>query len=84
MAETNHGEVEGGVGSGTFIQYSLALQQRASLKSQLESQTAHVTVLEQLATFLSLSLPNPESSEPLRAVRSEASVACDRAEKMVN
>ena len=43
-------------------------------KSQLESQMAHVTVLEQLATFLTLSLANPDSSTPLRAVWSEASI----------
>ena len=41
-------------------------------------------MLEQLATFMSLSLPNPEQSEPLRAVRREASVARQRTDEMVS
>ena len=81
LAEGNNGE--GGIGSGTFIQYSVALKQRSSLKFQLDSQMAHVTVLEQLATFLTLSLADAEGSEPLRAVRREASVARSKAEEMV-
>ena len=81
LAEANHGK--GGVGGDTFIQYSVTLQQKASLKSQLDSQKAHANLLEQLATFFSLSLPEPETSEPLRAVRSEAAVARSKAEQMV-
>ena len=81
MAEVNHGE--GGVGSSSFIQYSIALQQRSSLKSQIESQMAHVTLLEQLVTIVAVSLADPEGSKPLRAVRSEASIARSRAEQMV-
>ena len=81
MAEVNHGE--GGVGSGSFIEYSIALQQRSALKSHLESRMAHVTLLEQLATFLAVSSADPEGSEPLRAMRSEASIARCRAEQMV-
>ena len=81
LAEADHGE--GGIGGDTFIQYSVALQQKASLTSQLDSQMAHVNMLEQLATFLSLSLPEPENSEPLHAVRSEAAVARSKAEQMV-
>ena len=79
MAEENHSE--GGVGTNTFVQYSATLQQRSCLKAQLESQLAHVTVLEQLVTYLMLNLPNPESSEPLLSARREASLARSRAEK---
>ena len=73
----------GSGGGSTFQQYSAALKQHSSLKSQLESQIAHVTVLEQLNTFLTLTLPNPESSELVRAARSEATTAHKRAEEMV-
>ena len=44
---------------------------------------AHVTLQEQLATFLSLNLADPEDSEPLHGVRNEASSARSRAEQMV-
>ena len=40
---------------------------------------AHVMVLEQLATFLTLRLANPDSSEPVPAVQSEASISRSRA-----
>ena len=82
MAEANHGG--GGVGTDTFVQYSATLQQRSCLKAQLESQLAHVTVLEQFVTFVTLSLPDPENSEPLLAARREASLARSRAEEMVS
>ena len=81
MAEANLGS--GGGGGSTFQQYSVALQQHSSLKSQLQSQKEQVTVLEQLNTFLTLSLPDPESSELVRAVRSEAITARRTAEQMV-
>ena len=42
-----------------------------------------MTLLEQLATFLALKLADPEDDEPLRGVRSEASIARSRAEQMV-
>ena len=42
-----------------------------------------MTIIEQLNTFLTLSLPDPESSEVVRAVRSEAITACRRAEQVV-
>lgn len=44
MAEVNHGENV--VISDSFIQYSIALQQGPSWKSELESQMAHVKLLE--------------------------------------
>ena len=82
MAEANLGTGSGDGGS-TFQQYSAALQQHSSLKSQLQSQTEQVTILEQLNTFLILSLPDPESSELVRTARSEAIIACRRADQMV-
>ena len=69
MAEANP---SGSGGGSTFQQYSAVLQQHSSLKSQLESQIAHV---EQLNTFLTLTLPDPESSELVRAAKSEATTA---------
>ena len=41
-------------------------------------------VLEQLAVFMSLSLPSPDTSEPLKAVRREAGVARQKADQMVS
>jgi predicted alternative tryptophan synthase beta-subunit len=82
MAEVTLGSGAAGGGS-TFQLYSAALQQHSSLKSQLQSQVEQVTVLEQLSTFLTLSLPDPESSELVRAARSEAIIARGRANQMV-
>ena len=72
-----------GSGGATFNQYSVLLEQLSSFKSQLESQTSHAELLGQLATYMSLSLPDPESSEPLKAIRREAVVARDRADQLV-
>ena len=47
----------------TFKQYSVILEQMSSLKVQLESQTSHARVLEQVAVFMSLTLPDPDPSE---------------------
>ena len=81
LAEANHGK--GGVGGSTFIQYSIVLQQRSSLKEQLDSQMVHATLLEQLTTYLALSLMDAETNEPLHAMRNEAAVARSRAQEMV-
>lgn len=81
LAEENHGP--SGTGGHTFNEYSIVLEQRSSLKVQLESQVSHAELLEQLATYLSLSVPDPEQSEPLKAVRNEAAIARIRADKMV-
>ena len=45
LAEVKQGE--GGIGDTTFVQYSVLLKQRSSLKAQQESQDAHATLLEQ-------------------------------------
>ena len=81
IAEANLGSGAGG--GSTFQLYSAALQQHSSLKSQLESQEEQVAVLEQLSMFRTLSLPDPESSELVRVARSEAIIACRRADQMV-
>ena len=81
LATERHGQP--GSGGATFNQYSLLLEQLSTLKSQLESQTSHAELLEQLATYMSLNLPDPENSAPLIAIRREAAVACDRADHMV-
>ena len=81
MAEANLGSGAGG--GSTFQLYSAALQQHSSLKSQLASQKEQVTVLEQLSMFLTLSLPDPESSELVRAAKSEAITARRRFDQMV-
>ena len=81
LAEESHGLP--GTGGSTFNQYSVLLEKMSSIKVQLESQTSHTRVLEQLAVYLSLSVPNPESSEPLKAIRREAGVARQKADQMV-
>ena len=43
----------------------------------------HATLLEQLTTYLALSLMDAETNEPLRAMRNEAAVARSRAQEMV-
>ena len=80
-AEANTGG--SGVGGSTFQRYSDTLQQRSSLRSQLDSQLARVTLLEQLSTLLTLSQPQTESNGTLRAVRSQAATARNEAEEMV-
>lgn len=72
-----------GTGGSTFNQYSVLLEQMSSLKVQLKSQTSHAEVLEHLAVFMSLSLPNAETNELLKAVRREAGVAREKADQMV-
>ena len=44
---------------------------------------ARVNILEQLVAFLSLSLSEPETSGPLRTVKSEPAMACSKVEQMV-
>ena len=78
MAEANTGG--SGVSGSTFQRY---LQQRSSLRSQRDFQLAHVTLLEQLSTHLTLSLPQAESNETVHAVRSQAANARNKAEEMV-
>ena len=80
LAEANLGS---GTGGSTFQQYSTALQQHSSLKSQLQSRKEQVTMLEQLNTFLTLSLPDPESSALVHGVRSEATTARRIVDQMV-
>ena len=67
----------------TFNQYSVLLEKMSSIKLQLESKTSHTRVLEQLAVYISLSVPNPESSEPLKAIRREAGVARQKVDQIV-
>ena len=81
LAGESHGS--SGIGGSTFNQYSVLLEQMSSVKVQHESQSSHAGVLEQLAVFMSLSLPNPETSEPLKAIRREAGVARQKADDMV-
>ena len=81
MAEANLGSGTGG--GSTFQLYSAAVQQHSSLKSQVASQKEQVAVLEQLSTFLTLSLPDPENNELVRAARSEAMTARRRFDQMV-
>ena len=54
----------------------------SSLRSQVASQEEQVAVLEQLSTFLTLSLPDPENNELVCAARSEA-VTARRFDQMV-
>ena len=82
LAEVKQGK--GGIGGTTFVQYSILLQQWSSLRAQHQSQDAHATLLEQLSTYLTLSLPNVETNPVLNAAKSEAVLACKRAQEMVN
>ena len=72
-----------GSGGVTFSQYLVLMEQLSLLKPWLQSQTSHAELLEKLTTYMSMSLPDPESSEPLKAVQREAAVAHDRADQMV-
>jgi hypothetical protein len=80
LAEVKQGE-GGGIGGTTFVQYSM---QRSSLKAQHESQDAHATLLEQLNTYLTLSLPDAGTNAVLLTAESEAVLARRRAQEMVN
>lgn len=81
LAEANHGLPSSG--GSTFNQYSIVLEQRSSLKAQLQSQNSHAEMLQQLSTYLTLSLPNPEQNQPLQAIRKEAAIAQNRADQIV-
>ena len=75
---------EGDVGGTPFVQYSILLQQRSSLKAQYQSQDAHATLLEHLSTYLTLSLPDEETNTVLQAAKSEAILARKSAQEMVS
>ena len=62
-----------GTGGATFSLYSVLLGERSRVTSQLEAQLSQATMLEQLAIFMNLNLPN--QSALLVAVWAEASVA---------
>lgn len=70
-------------GGATFSHYSHLLTQRSQLSTRLGTQLCQATMLEQLATYMSLTLPNPEQSEPLKAMRKEGSIARKIADEMV-
>ena len=74
---------ENTTGGATFSHYSHLLTQRSQLSTRLGTQLCQATMLEQLATYMSLTLPNPEQSEPLKAVRKEGSVAHKIADEMI-
>jgi hypothetical protein len=61
---------DGSGGGVSFANYSSALQEMSSLKEQSEKQTQLVTTLEQLSTYLALTLP--QDSPALDRVRKEA------------
>ena len=73
----------GRAGGASFIQYSSLLTQRSQLNTRLTTQESQATMLEQLTTFMALSLPDPESNPTLSAFRHEASVARQLADSMV-
>ena len=70
-----------GLSGVTFARYSIPLERLSQLKSRLVSQTCHAELLEQLATYMSLSLPDPENSESIKAVRRGAAVPHDRVDQ---
>ena len=75
--------VRDGTGGSSFSEYSTILSNRSQLATQLATQISKAAVLEQLATFMALNLPDPSQNQPLCAVRREASVARTLADLMV-
>ena len=75
---------EGGIGGTTVFQSSVLLKQRSSLKAQQESQDTHATLLEQLTTYLALSLPDADTYTILFMAKHEAALTCRRAQVIVN
>ena len=74
---------DGNAGRVNFSQYSAVLSQRSQLDTQLTKQLLQASLLEQLSTFMSLSLQYAETNPTLCAFRREASVARQLVDKMV-
>lgn len=74
---------DSGEGGLSYSLYSSRLKQRSELQSQLQTQLGYASVAEQLATYLSMSLPNPESNQTLQGLLKEAAAARKKADEMV-
>ena len=81
MAAKQSGEDLGG---STFQRYVAALKQLSSLKEQHGNEQQRNTLFTQLATYLSLTLPNPQQSPAVQQLRKEASLAQKQLDALVS
>ncbi len=75
-------EVTGSLGGASFDKYSSALKRFFELKDELEKQQLVVTQLDQVITYLALTLP--EGSPALEIVRTETTTQRHAAQDLVN
>ena len=59
----------------TFERYAAALQKREALTAKLHAREQRASVVDQLVTFLSLHIPNPDGNPQVKAIREASSIA---------
>ena len=72
MAAKQSGE---GLGGASFQRHIAALKQLSHLKEQHEVEQQKANLLTQLATYLSLTVPEPQQNLTVQRLRQEASAA---------
>ena len=72
------------LGGHSFNLYSTRLRQKTTLQTQIQAQDGYWSAAEQLATYLSVHLPDPEENSTLIALRKEVAAARKKSEEMVH
>ena len=63
---------KGSTGGSTFVHYANTLQQRSHLAMELETQQGYVSLIDQMVTYLTLTLPDAETNDSLIQLREDA------------
>lgn len=80
LAESSRGNVNGG---STYNHYVALLRRRSVLRMEMENQQNHVTVMNEMVTFASLTLPDAEHNNILKELRMDADAAHTSLNNMV-
>ena len=71
------------LGGSTFSDYSGALKERSLLLLELNNQKSFAALTDQLATYFTLSLANPQTSDRLSEMKKTAAATHKRISEMV-
>lgn len=72
-----------GGGGGTFTHYVDTLRQKSNLEMEVKNKNDHATLVDQLTTYMCLTLPNAETSDIVRQLRVEAATTHTKIADMV-
>ena len=67
-----------------FDRYCSALKHLAELRTRRDTEEQKSVMLEQLATYLSVTVPDPSNHSPFLLIRREASIAAQAVKQTVN